>query len=110
MQVAGLRGGGERPPWFLGETDAVFAGDDSFPRKHLTKKIVECGAGAGGGAGLTLIDHHVDVDVAVAGVTEAGDWQAVLALQAFGKFKEVLKAAAWHDNVLIEFGQAGVAK
>ena len=44
------------------------------------------------GAGLSVIHHHVGVDVAVAGVAEAGDRQAVLLLQPRGEARTGLPA------------------
>ena len=62
------------------------------------------------GAGLGVIHHDVGVDVAVAGVAEAGDRQAVLPLQPGGEAKQVLQPAARDDDVFVQLGQAGVAQ
>ena len=60
------------------------------------------------GAGLLVIHHDVGVDIAVAGMTEAGQLQAVLFLQLGGKFEQRLQLSARHHNILVELGQAGV--
>ncbi len=61
-------------------------------------------------AGLVVVHHDVGVDVAVAGVAETGDRQAVLLLQPRGEGKQIFQPAAGHDDVLVQLGQAGVAQ
>src|ERR1019366_5818053 len=52
----------------------------------------------------------VRMDVAVAGMAEAGDAQAVLPLEPCGKGKQVLQPAAGDDDILVQLGQAGIAQ
>jgi hypothetical protein len=47
------------------------------------------------------------VDVAVAGVAEAGDGEAVTLAEAGGEAGEVDEAAAGDDDVFVEFCEAG---
>src|SRR5258708_5596961 len=102
MEGAEFGGGGEGPPGHLGKADAVFASDDTTPSEDLTEEVVQGGVGAVGGTGLGGVDHDVDVDIAVAGMAEAGDGEAVLFLQARGEAEEVFETAARDDDVLIE--------
>ena len=55
-----------------------------------------------------IIDHDVDMDVTVTGMAEASDGQTMFLLQPRCETEQVLKAAARHDDVLIELDQAGV--
>ena len=59
---------------------------------------------------LVQVHHHVGVDVAVAGVAETRDGQAVLLLQPGGELEQVFQPAARHDDVFVQLGQAGVAE
>src|ERR1043166_9747585 len=65
VQLADRLGDGQRPPGLFGEADAMFAGN--------------------GALRLAIVHHHIDMDVAVARVAEAGDGQAVLPLQSSGE-------------------------
>jgi len=98
------------PPTELGQADAVLAGDGAAPGDDLTKEIVESNPGAVSGARLLKIHHQVGVDVAITGVAEAGNGQAVPALKTGGEGEKVFEAAARHDNVFVKFGQTGIAE
>ena len=50
------------------------------------------------------------MDVAIAGVTEAGDAEVVLPLEPRGEGEEVLQAAARDDDILVQLGEAGVTE
>ena len=101
---------GQRPPALLGQADAVFAGDRAAPGEDLREELVQRGLAAAFGARLGEVHHEVGVDVAVAGVAETGDGEAVLALEPGGEVEQVLEPAARDDDVLVELGQAGVAQ
>src|SRR6185437_16320443 len=60
------------PPAFLGKPDAVFTCDHSAPREHLFEQIVERRLASLQCARLHFVEHHVDMNVAVARVAEAG--------------------------------------
>ena len=62
------------------------------------------------GARLGQVHHDVGVDVAVAGMAETRDGQAVLLLQARGELEQVRQPAARHNDVFVQLGQAGVAE
>ncbi|MDB6016790.1 MAG: hypothetical protein JWR19_1279 [Pedosphaera sp.] len=110
MEVAELGAGGEFPPGHFGEADAVFAGDDAAPGEDLTEEVVEGGIAAGRGTRPRGVHHDVDMDVAVTGVAETGDGEAVLLLEAGSEAEEVFEAATRNDDVFVEFGEAGVAE
>ena len=54
---------------------------------HPAEQFVQAGFGALLGAGLVVIHHDVGVDVAVAGVAEAGEVQSVFLLQLRGELE-----------------------
>jgi len=110
MKLAGFFGNSQRPPAFLGDPDAVFAGDRATPSQHLPKEFIECGLTPPFSAGLGVIHHDVGVDIAVAGVTETGELQFVLLLETGGEIEQVLQSAARDDDVLVQFRQAGVTQ
>lgn len=98
-------------PTFFGDADAVFAADDAAEAEDVAEEVVESGVGAGALVRVLHVgDHDVDVDVAVAGVAEAGDGEAAADLEACGEFDEIDETAAGDDDVLVEFGEAGVAE
>lgn len=102
---------GVREPAFFGDADAVFAADDAAEAEDVAEEIVEGGVGAGALVRVIHVGNHdVDVDVAVAGVAEAGDGEAAADLEACGEFDEIDETAARDDDVLVEFGEAGVAE
>ncbi len=98
-------------PAFFGDADAVFAADDAAEAEDVAEEIVEGNVGAGALIRVLHVgDHDVDVDVAVAGVAEAGDGEATADLEACGEFDEIDETAAGDDDVFVEFGEAGVAE
>ena len=75
MLGAGMEGVFE--PGLFGDADAVLAGDGAAPGDDLVEEFVEGLVGFGFLCGVSGVgDHDVDVDVAVAGVAEAGDGEA----------------------------------
>jgi hypothetical protein len=72
MEFPHFGGNSERPPGLFGKADAVLAGDDAIPGEHLLEEVIQGGLRALEGIGLGHVHHHVGVDVAVAGVAEAG--------------------------------------
>src|SRR6266571_9154154 len=110
MQGADFLSSRVRPPSPFGQSNAVFTGDSTAPAEDLMEQIVQGGFASFQRVGLRRLDHHVDVDVAVPRVAEAGHGQAMFFLKPFGESKKVLEPAARHDDVLVEFGQAGIAQ
>jgi hypothetical protein len=103
MQLARHIAGRLRPPAFLGQTDPVFACNDAAPGQHLCEEIVErmldffahcCVA-------IVPVGHDVDVDVAVPGVTKAGDRESIFRLQCLREFPEIDQMTARDDHILI---------
>ncbi len=78
--------------------------------RTCVKQFVQSSLAPPFGAGLVEIHHDVGVDVAVAGVAEAGDSKAVFPLQPRGESEEVFQAAARDDDILVQLGEAGVAE
>src|SRR5437879_2329685 len=91
-----------RPPAFFCQTDSVFACDHTPPRQHLSKKIVERALDLFSDSRVAIVSirHDVDVNVAVPGMTEAGDRESMLCLQLVGEFHEIDEMTARHDHVL----------
>ena len=88
----------------------MLAGQRAAPLQDLPEEIVERRLGLGFHAWLVLVDHQVDVDVAIARVAEGGDLQAVLLLQLGRELEQILEPSARHHDVFVELGQAGVAQ
>ena len=80
-----------RPPPFLCQPDSVFACDHAAPRQNLRKKIVERALDPFAHSSVPIVPvcHDVDVNVAVPGVAEAGDWKSMLRLQLLGEFHQI---------------------
>src|SRR3954469_10145053 len=73
----------------LGEPNAVLAADRSLERDHTFEEHL---LGLVRAAHLVVVprrDHDVDVDVPVAGVTEARDAQAVIAPEPLDELEEL---------------------
>src|SRR6266571_1772421 len=98
-----------RPPAFLGQTDSVFAGNDSAPSEDLCKEIVERALHffAHSCIPVKAVGHDVDVNVAVTGMPKAGDRKAVLRVEPLREFYKIDNSAAGNDHILVQFGQAG---
>ena len=101
MKLADLRGGGQFPPGFLGEADAVFAGDGAAPGHDLGEQFVQRVGGTFFSAGLREIHHDIGMDVAIAGMAEAGELQSMFALQLGGELKQIGEAAARDHDVFV---------
>src|SRR6266446_5661491 len=82
MQIPRHFAGCLRPPAFLGETNPMLARDHAAPGQHLCEKFVESAVNfvAHGRIAIETISHDVDVNVAVAGMTETSDRKSVLHL------------------------------
>src|SRR5436309_1389320 len=80
MKIAHRLAGRVRPPAFFGQTDSVFSGDDAAPGHDLLKQFVESALHffAHGGIAIVTVGHDVDMNVAVAGMAETGDWKSRL--------------------------------
>ena len=88
----------------------MFAADGAAPGDDLGKKFIKRGFGMFIGARLVQVHHHVGVDVAIAGVAETRDGQAVLLLQPGGELEQIFQPAARDNDVFVQLGQAGVAE
>lgn len=89
-------------PAFFGDADAVFAADDAAEAEDVAEEIVEGNVCAGALIRVLHVwDHDIDVNVAVAGVTEAGDREAAADLEGGGEFDEVDEPAAGDDDVFV---------
>ena len=73
MELAQGRGGGGWPPRFLGQTNAVFTADRPTHPQHPAEELVEDAVHLGVIVACTHGSHQVDVNVAIPGVTKAGD-------------------------------------
>ena len=93
------------PPALFCQADSVFACDHTAPPQHLGKKIVERAFDffAHSRIAIVSIGHDVDMNIAVPGVTEAGNRESVLCLQAIGEFHEIYEMTARHDHVFVQF-------
>jgi len=74
----------------------VFAGDAAAGGDDPTEQFIQTFLGTLLRARLRVIHHHVCVDVAIAGVTEAGKLEAVFFLQRGSEFEKVFQLAARH--------------
>ena len=92
-----------RPPAFLGQADSVLTGNYAAPGQHLCEKIIErvLDLFAYRGVAIIPVCHDVDVNVAVPGVTETGDWKSIRALQFLREFHEIDQTTARHDHILV---------
>src|SRR5688572_1068445 len=95
-------------PAFFGEADAVLAGDGAAVVENPVEEEVERGVRlVADFRDLIVADHEIGVDVAVAGVAEAGDGDAGVLLQLAGEGDEFDELGARDDDVLVEFGETG---
>ena len=86
----------------------MLPGDRSAPPDNLGEEGIEDSLDLLGTLGLLFLgDHDVHMDVAIPGVTEAGDREAGLFLQFLCKGNEVDEAATGDGDVLVELGEAG---
>ena len=104
----GSRGGG--PPFHLGQADTVFTRDHSLPGQNLVEQFVEGRITPAFGIGLRKVHHDIDVNVAIAGMAEAGYGQPVFFLEPGRVSKKILQPAPGHRDVLVELGQSGIAE
>ena len=76
------------PPAFFRQTDSVLARDYAAPFQHLIKKIVErlINFFSHGRVTIISIRHDVDMNIAIAGVTETGDGKPMFCLQRLREF------------------------
>ena len=78
MQTAHFRAGSQRPPAFLGNTNAMFAGDYAIVFDDPSKQFVQRRIPPLLMTDLRVVHHHVDMNIAVARMTETGHRHAVL--------------------------------
>ena len=103
MQIARHVAGCLRPPTLLGQADPVLACNDATPGQHLCKEIVErvVDSFAHSSVAIVTVCHNVDVNIAIPGVTKAGNRKSILSLHGFGEFHEIDQTTARHDYILI---------
>src|SRR4051812_33762249 len=96
--------GGLRPPAFFGQANSMFARDDTTPGQHLGEQFVQ---GAfdprTNSRRFVVCGHDVDVNIAIARMTEAGDREPVLTLQGSGEVDKIDNPAARDDHILVQF-------
>ena len=98
-------------PAFLGDADAVLAGDGTAVFEDPGNSRSSAASARSRTCRVLIVaDHQVGVDVAVAGVAEAGDGDAGLRLELSGELDQLDELGARDDDVLVELGQAGVAQ
>lgn len=56
---------------------------------------------------IPVINHEVNVNIAIPGMAEGGNLDSVALLEGLGKVKEVHESAARDGDVLVQFAQAG---
>ena len=110
MQVAHFPRDRQRPPALFGEADAVLAGDRAAPRNDLLEKLVQRPLAA-------LLcprllegppSHWCGCSRRPHGRSRRP--RARASFEAARRNEEVLQPAAWHDDVFVELGEAGVAQ
>ena len=95
-------------PALLGEAHSVLAGDGSLVGEDPVEKLVECFVGGLLFFGVVVVfDHQVDVDVAITGMTEAGDGDSGIGGKLLREFDEFDQLGAGDDDIFVEFGEAG---
>src|SRR4030095_2260327 len=92
-----------RPPAFLCQADSVFACNHTAPSEDLRKKIVERALNlfADGMVAIVSVRHDVDVNIAIAGVAEAGNRESMLCLQLLGELHQIDQMTSRHNDVLV---------
>ncbi len=97
-----------RPPAFFRQPDSVFAGNHAAPRQNLREKFVESAIDFFAHGCLTIVPirHDVDVNVAVAGVTETRDRKSMFVLQLLRELDKIDNTTSRNDHVLVQFRQA----
>src|SRR5882724_6695488 len=103
VQASDLRVGCLGPPSFFGETDSVLSCNSAAPIEYLFEEIIQWQLRALLRIGVGGVHHHVDMNVAVAGMAETRNGQPMLLLQTGSKTKQVLQPATRDHDVLIEF-------
>ena len=94
-------------PALFGEADSMFAGDGASVCEDPVEKLVEGFVGGLLFFGVVVVfDHEVDVDVAITGVTEAGEGDSGVGGELLCELDEVDELGARDDDVFVEFGQA----
>ena len=84
----------------------MLARDGPTPGDHLGKEGVEGGFDFFRLGRLLLGgDHDIDMDIAITGMTKAGDLKAGFLLEPLGKLDEIDQSPARHGDVLVELGQ-----
>src|SRR5204862_6853521 len=110
--ITGNRSGGLRSLAFVCQADSVFPFDHTAPRQYLSKKIVKRALHSFADSRIPIVTvrHDIDVNVAVPRMPEAGDRESMLGLQFVGEFDKIYEMTPRHDNVFVQFRQAGCAQ
>ena len=111
VHCAGDIAGRLRPPAFLGEANAVLAGDHAAPSENLRKQFIESEFDPiVHGQIVVMRRHNIDVNVAVAGMAEGRNWKTMTRLEFTGELDQIDETTARDDDVLVEFRQTCGAK
>ena len=93
----------EIPPRHLGDSDAMLARNRSSPGHDLREKLVQRGLGAGANLRVVVIaDHYIDMDVAVAGMSETGNRESAARLESLGEFDQIDELATRNNDILVQ--------
>ena len=101
MKSIQCRGYGPVPPSFFRKADSVLAADHPTHSEDAAEKLVENAVHAGVVGLRPGGGHEVDVDIAVSGVAEAGDRDAIFFLQPGGEVEEIEDPSSWDGDVLV---------
>src|SRR5215831_5225816 len=88
----------------------MFAGDRPAPGQYLAEKLVQTSFSTPLGVRFGEVHHHIDVNISVARMTEAGDGEEVFLLELCCEPKNLLEPSPRHHDVLIQFGQTRIAQ
>lgn len=114
VEMAEGRGGGKFPPRFFSQTDTVLPTDDATHGEDSLEKLVENSVHPAIVRLRPSRGHQVDVNVAVARMTKAGNRHAMLLLKPRGQPKEIHYPTSRNGDVFIQFHEPcvsqGVAK
>ncbi len=86
----------------LGEADAMLAADRALERQHAPEQFRLGVTRPGHGVGVIGLHHQVDVDVAVAHMTETRDRQREPRLEPVDQVEQLRNPALGHDDVVVD--------
>ena len=70
----------------------------------MREQLIECPLNSITHRGIIVVGgHEVDVEIAVAGMTEGGDREVMARLQVGGELDQLDESTAGHNNVLVQF-------